>query len=298
MLRKLSALAVLALATAARADVLVVSPTGHFPTIQSAVDAAVDDDVILVKSGTYYSFVVRGKSLVIAEDAGQTVRIDGAIRIGNINGTRTVVLMGLENTGGIVTTNVVAQGGAEMARPILVHDGKIVVVGNVEHGTAAETTRDIVVLRFNASNGMPDITFGNNGVAKFVLSDGEQVLGYGLARTANNDYVVSGTRKAAGRVTNEYVVLRVSGTNGALVTTFGSAVSSAQAASRRLKPSAMSASGITSDGAMRSTSGPAIRHQTPWRRPALTTSLALPFQAADIGAPSSSPMPRGDSNRP
>ena len=84
------ALALLAsLAGPARAGVLVVAPTGAYTTIQAAVDAAVDDDVILVKSGTYPSFVVRGKSLVIAEDAGHTVLVDGAIRIGNINGTRS-----------------------------------------------------------------------------------------------------------------------------------------------------------------------------------------------------------------
>lgn len=100
----------LALAPLATAHVRVVSASGPYTTIQAAIDTARDDDVILVKSGTYPSFVVRGKSLVIAEDVGHVVRIDGAIRIGGIDGTRTVTLMGLENIGGTVTNTAQQYG--------------------------------------------------------------------------------------------------------------------------------------------------------------------------------------------
>jgi len=99
----LSALALSSSTSVAQADVLVVSPTGTYTTIQQAVTAAVDDDVILVKTGTYPAFTVRGKALVIAEDTGHDVRVDGAIRVIGIDGTRELVLIGLESVGGTVT---------------------------------------------------------------------------------------------------------------------------------------------------------------------------------------------------
>ena len=102
--------AVLALASLAAAHVRVVSASGPHTTIQAAIDVSRDDDVILVKSGTYPSFAVRGKSLVIAEDVGHTVRINGPIRIGGIDGTRTVTLMGLENVAGTTATITTAYG--------------------------------------------------------------------------------------------------------------------------------------------------------------------------------------------
>jgi hypothetical protein len=88
----------------ARASVIVVAPTGIPSTIQGAVDVAVDGDVILVETGTYPSFVIRNKELTVAANTGADVQIDGAIRIGGIDGTRTVVLQGLKNTGGPVTS--------------------------------------------------------------------------------------------------------------------------------------------------------------------------------------------------
>lgn len=106
----LASLSVLVLASFATADVRVVSPAGQYTTIQAAIDAARDDDVILVKSGTYPSFTVRAKSLVIAEDVGHVVRINGAIRIGGIDATRTVTLMGLENVGGTVSNTALQHG--------------------------------------------------------------------------------------------------------------------------------------------------------------------------------------------
>ncbi len=81
-------------------NVLVVGPgPQQLAEIQAAVDAALDDDVILVRSGTYQSFVVANKALTIAADVGQTVNVQGAIRARGLTADRTLVLSGLRATG-------------------------------------------------------------------------------------------------------------------------------------------------------------------------------------------------------
>lgn len=94
----------------ASASVIRVAPTGIPSTIQGAVDVAHDGDVILVESGSYPSFVIRSKELTVVANTGANVKIDGAIRIGGIDGTRTVVLQGLANTGGPVTSAAAQYG--------------------------------------------------------------------------------------------------------------------------------------------------------------------------------------------
>lgn len=92
----------LLLAPLVRADVRVVAPTGApYAEIQAAVDAASDGDVVLVKSGTYASFVIRNLSVAIVADAGAVVDVEGSIRVSGVAATRTVVLAGLRATGTI-----------------------------------------------------------------------------------------------------------------------------------------------------------------------------------------------------
>ncbi|MFO1011818.1 MAG: hypothetical protein U1F29_17280 [Planctomycetota bacterium] len=99
-------LAGLALPLAARADVRVVGPSpAPYAEIQAAVDAANDGDVVLVKSGTYASFVVRNQELAIVADTGAVVNVDGAIRVSGVAATRSVLLQGLRSVG----TNATAQ---------------------------------------------------------------------------------------------------------------------------------------------------------------------------------------------
>src|SRR6185436_16079297 len=72
--------ALLALAPLAHAGILTVGPAGsgaQFTEIQAAVDAALDDDVILVRPGTYAAVVV-DKPLRILGDGTGVVRIDAA----------------------------------------------------------------------------------------------------------------------------------------------------------------------------------------------------------------------------
>src|SRR5690349_12074484 len=88
----------------ARADVVRVGP-GLVPSnIQSAVDSAVDGDVILVETGVYPSFVIRNQELTVVANTGADVKIDGAIRVGGLASTRTVVLSGLKSLGAPVTS--------------------------------------------------------------------------------------------------------------------------------------------------------------------------------------------------
>src|SRR5437867_7856524 len=111
--RLLSTSILLLLAPAARAgNVLVVDASGGgaFTQIQPAVDAAADGDTILVKSGTYGSFVVGDKGLAIVGDAGASVQVAGAIRARNLAAGRTLVLENLDATG-ISDANVYVSSG-------------------------------------------------------------------------------------------------------------------------------------------------------------------------------------------
>src|SRR5688572_23610743 len=88
-----------ALAGRARADVLVVGPAPAFPSIQAAVNAAQDGDVVLVKGGTWPSFSIVDRALAIVADDGAVVNVSGAILVANLAATRDVVLSGLRATG-------------------------------------------------------------------------------------------------------------------------------------------------------------------------------------------------------
>ena len=71
------------LATPARADVLVVDAAGggQYTDIQSAVLAAQDGDVVLVRTGVYGPFDVRAKALDIVAYEGADVRVVGTTRV-------------------------------------------------------------------------------------------------------------------------------------------------------------------------------------------------------------------------
>ncbi len=130
-LASLAALLFALVAAPARADVLVVAPTSApYAQVQTAVDAAVDGDVVLVKSGTYASFVVRNKEVAVVADAGALVEIEGAVRVAGTAATRTVVLAGLRATGSQTTQASTRHG-------LLVRncDGPVRVIGCDFRGT-------------------------------------------------------------------------------------------------------------------------------------------------------------------
>lgn len=95
----ISALAVFLLASTTRADVRVVNPApgsgAPYSTIQAAVNAAVDGDVILVKpGGNYAGFTVMDKALTIVGDPTTSTlpRVVGTVNVLSLASTRTVVI--------------------------------------------------------------------------------------------------------------------------------------------------------------------------------------------------------------
>lgn len=95
------ALAALLGAVAARAGVLIVGPgPGEFAEIQSAVDAAQDGDVVLVKGGTYARVTIVNRGIEVAALVpGATVTIAGPLQVLQLAVGKTVVLDGLRATG-------------------------------------------------------------------------------------------------------------------------------------------------------------------------------------------------------
>jgi len=93
----LASLSLLAAASHAFADVIVVdsSGAGDFTQIQPAIDAASDGDTILVESGTYSRFRVNDRDLVIVGDIGAAVRIDGTIEVSALGVEKVLVLQNL-----------------------------------------------------------------------------------------------------------------------------------------------------------------------------------------------------------
>jgi hypothetical protein len=89
------------LTNAASASVLVVDAGGggSYTQIQPAIDAAVDGDTILVKSGIYSWFAVNDKALAIVGDAGAIVHINGAVRVRNLATEKTLVLENVNAVG-------------------------------------------------------------------------------------------------------------------------------------------------------------------------------------------------------
>jgi hypothetical protein len=68
------------------------SPCRFSASIQAAVDAADEGDVILVKAGAYASFTVDGKSVCVIGEGGPMVA--SAVRVRNLQADQSVVLRG------------------------------------------------------------------------------------------------------------------------------------------------------------------------------------------------------------
>lgn len=78
-------------------EVHVVDSTGagEFLTVQEAVDAASDDDTVLVRSGDYPGFTIEGKALQVVAESGQQVRMTEHVWIKNQLPGKDVYLSGL-----------------------------------------------------------------------------------------------------------------------------------------------------------------------------------------------------------
>lgn len=85
----------------ALAGVIVVASngTGQATDLPAAIAAAVDGDVLLVKSGTYSAFTITNKSLDLVADAGASVIVLGTSTVQQLAATRSVSLTGLSLRG-------------------------------------------------------------------------------------------------------------------------------------------------------------------------------------------------------
>lgn len=104
------ALSILALAAAsaapAAAGVLLVDSMGGgaFTTIQAAVNASADGDIVLVKIGNYAPFMVGDRAIAIVSDSIGGAHVNGTIHVAGLSAGKTVVLDGLVAKG-VYSTN-------------------------------------------------------------------------------------------------------------------------------------------------------------------------------------------------
>lgn len=110
--------ALLATAGIAGADVIVVDPSGQgdFTQINQAVSAAVDGDLVLVKSGTYASFLIPDRSVSVVADAGATVNVNGYVAVLDSQRGDTILISGI---------TAVAQNAGEFGLYLSNNDGSI-----------------------------------------------------------------------------------------------------------------------------------------------------------------------------
>ena len=138
----------------ATAGTLTVGPAGsgaQFTEIQAAIDAAVDDDVILVKPGTYASIVVDEPLRILGDGTG-TVRIQAPggtfpVRIRDIGAGKDAVVSGFESSG-IQLENC--------AGTVVLHDLAIPHFGEVQ----AENCGRVLILDCRIQGGNPSDGLG------------------------------------------------------------------------------------------------------------------------------------------
>lgn len=86
--------------SAAVVHVVDASGGGDFTTIQAAVDAAADGDLILVRAtATYAGFTVDGKALAIVREGPDLVHVAGTVEVEDLPAAGTLLLGGFEVQG-------------------------------------------------------------------------------------------------------------------------------------------------------------------------------------------------------
>ena len=156
-------LALLLLPSLALADVLVVdgSGAGDHATIQAAVDAAGEGDLILVRPGEYAGFELDGKGLVVQADGPGveiTVELGGpTIRVAALGPGQTVRLRGVsiqQAVPFVTTSDVIVElannVGSVVFEDVLVSDGGEPGNGFLDsdaHALAATACADVLLVR-------------------------------------------------------------------------------------------------------------------------------------------------------
>lgn len=108
----LIALAATSLGALAQADVKIVAADGSAPflTIQDAVDAALDKDVVLVRPGTYAGFEIDDEGLTVTAEIGTRVTVNSSVRVRDLAQGRTVLLSNLDVTGSFNAPPAIGHG--------------------------------------------------------------------------------------------------------------------------------------------------------------------------------------------
>jgi hypothetical protein len=154
-------------------NVLVVDDDGSAPfaTIQTAVDAAQDGDVVLVRSGTYARVEIRGKALVVVGDLGAAVQVQGGIRVVDLAANETVVLAHLRSTGA-TSSGWEFSPGLDLSNDAGSVRVEACVVAGAEsgsaHGVRARACADVALIgcdvRGGAASGLNQ-RIGSDGIA-------------------------------------------------------------------------------------------------------------------------------------
>ena len=160
---KLSLLALLALATPLTGQtVRTVGFGGAYFSVQDAVDAAADGDLVLILPGhNDTGFVIDGKSLTVLGTSAEMTSLTGGqatVRVFNLSADQFVVLRGLDvREGAGVTATVELDSNAGMVwieevevRPIL------------GHGIVASASADVVMVDCHVA-GFPPFPVGDGG---------------------------------------------------------------------------------------------------------------------------------------
>jgi len=134
-------------------DVLVVAPTGApYATLQQAVDAAQDGDVVLIRAGTYGGCVVDSKSVALVADVPGAVTLTTPTTLRNLDPTEAVTLAGVNvrptNGGGV---RVLSNQGA--VRLIALGSVPPVAADTLMHAVEVSASTDVALLGCDLSGG-------------------------------------------------------------------------------------------------------------------------------------------------
>lgn len=152
-------------------------PGTDFTDIQPAVDAAAEDDVVLVRAGTYGGFTLQQKGLVVTADLGAQVELTGQVVVRDLTVTQDVVLRGLvlndSNLAPEEWMRLVDNAGRLWIEDCAVGTGFI--FSGTRHGVSVENCEDVSLLRCQLSGGNALISvFGPVGT---IGGDGLQIDG-------------------------------------------------------------------------------------------------------------------------
>src|SRR5690349_16883054 len=98
-IRVLFVSAVLASPSLAQVRIAERPLVGPFTTLQSAVDAALEGESLIVAPGPYASFTIDGKSVHVVVTGSGHATITGKVTVKNLGATQRVLLSGLDVTG-------------------------------------------------------------------------------------------------------------------------------------------------------------------------------------------------------